>query len=65
MISNFPAEILLITLKHLNLAEIGQLAWTDKRMMQIVKRNAPTALGRMGIYSISIHPVQFKFVSIL
>lgn len=59
MLSNLPAELILITSQFLKYEDIERLAWTNRRMMQIVRRNLPIALeqkwsfGQLQIYSIT------------
>ena len=42
--SSLPAELIIMSCRYLNYGEIVNLAWTNRRMMHIVKRNYSTAL---------------------
>ena len=44
MISNLPAEIILMSLEYLPYDDVKRLACTNKRFFRIVKRNLPIAL---------------------
>ncbi|PAV89983.1 hypothetical protein WR25_06618 [Diploscapter pachys] len=44
MLANLPVEIILLICEYPEFKELGQLAWTNKRMMQIIKRYLPIVL---------------------
>lgn len=44
MVSSLPAELIIMSCRYLNYSEIVNLAWTSRRMMNIVRRNYSTAL---------------------
>ena len=44
MLANLPVEIVLLICEDFELNELGQLAWTNKRMMQVIKKYLPIAL---------------------
>ncbi|PAV59534.1 hypothetical protein WR25_23042 [Diploscapter pachys] len=51
MILNLPPELVLITIRHLSIADVKQLAWSNRRIMQIVRRNRPQALNEFWLTS--------------
>ena len=44
MLANLPVEIVLLICKYPEFKDLGQLAWTNKWMMQIIKKYLPIAL---------------------
>ena len=44
MLANLPVEIVLLICEYPEPKDLGQLAWTNKRMMQIIRRHLPIAL---------------------
>ncbi|PAV82525.1 hypothetical protein WR25_15892 [Diploscapter pachys] len=44
MLANLPVEIILLICEYPEFKDLGQLAWTNKRMMQIIKRHLSVAL---------------------
>ncbi|PAV59306.1 hypothetical protein WR25_13891 [Diploscapter pachys] len=44
MLNSFPAELIMMSVDYLTFEEAETLAWTNKRMMNIVRRNLPQAL---------------------
>ncbi|PAV83944.1 hypothetical protein WR25_02127 [Diploscapter pachys] len=46
MLANLPVEIILLICQYPEFKELGQLARTSNRMMQIVKKHLPMALER-------------------
>ncbi|PAV74148.1 hypothetical protein WR25_16488 [Diploscapter pachys] len=44
MLANLPVEIILLICEYPELKDLGQLAWTNNRMMQIIKKHLPIAL---------------------
>ncbi|PAV82797.1 hypothetical protein WR25_25494 [Diploscapter pachys] len=44
MLANLPVEIILLICEYPEFKDLGQLAWTNKRMMQIIKKYLPIAL---------------------
>ena len=50
MLANLPVEIMLLICKYPELKDLGQLAWTNKRMMQIIKKHLPIALERKFLF---------------
>ncbi|PAV62195.1 hypothetical protein WR25_16994 [Diploscapter pachys] len=44
MLANLPVEIILLICEYPEFKDLGQLAWTNKRIMQIIKRHLPIAL---------------------
>ncbi|PAV89570.1 hypothetical protein WR25_01787 [Diploscapter pachys] len=44
MLNSFPAELIMMSVGYLTFEETETLAWTNKRMMNIVRRNLPQAL---------------------
>ncbi|PAV90428.1 hypothetical protein WR25_17053 [Diploscapter pachys] len=50
MLANLPVEIILLICQYPEFKELGQLAWTNKRMMRIIKRYLPTALERKILF---------------
>ena len=59
MLSNFPVEIILMSLDYLKFEEIEALAWTSKRIMSIVRRNIPMALQpKVLVNHLTISPLE-------
>ena len=50
MLANLPVEIILLICEYPEFKDLGQLAWTNKRMMQIIKKYLPTALERETLF---------------
>ncbi|PAV59937.1 hypothetical protein WR25_17394 [Diploscapter pachys] len=46
MLANLPVEVILLICEYPEFKDLGQLAWTNKRMMQIIKKHLPTALDK-------------------
>ena len=44
MLANLPVEIILLIYEYPELKDLEQLAWTNKRMMQIIKKHLPITL---------------------
>ncbi|PAV90177.1 hypothetical protein WR25_17229 [Diploscapter pachys] len=44
MLANLPVELILLICEYPEFKDLGQLAWTNKRMMQIIKKYLPTVL---------------------
>ncbi|PAV79238.1 hypothetical protein WR25_05963 [Diploscapter pachys] len=44
MLANLPVEIILLICKYPEFKDLGQLAWTTKRMMHIIKKYRPIVL---------------------
>ncbi|PAV85413.1 hypothetical protein WR25_07857 [Diploscapter pachys] len=44
MLANLPVEIILLICEYPEFKDLGQLAWTNNRMMQIIKKHLPIAL---------------------
>ncbi|PAV64371.1 hypothetical protein WR25_20503 [Diploscapter pachys] len=44
MLAKLPVEIILLICEYPEFTDLGQLAWTNKRMMQIMKKYLPIAL---------------------
>ena len=44
MLANLPVEIILLICQYPEFKDLGQLAWTNKRMMRIIKKYLPKAL---------------------
>ncbi|PAV90739.1 hypothetical protein WR25_10443 [Diploscapter pachys] len=44
MLANLPVEIILLICQYPEFKDLGQLAWTNKRMMQIIRKYLPIAL---------------------
>ncbi|PAV73055.1 hypothetical protein WR25_13471 [Diploscapter pachys] len=44
MLANLPVEIILLVCQYPEFKDLGQLAWTNKRMMRIIKKYLPIAL---------------------
>lgn len=64
MINNLPSEIVLKICHHVNFEEVYQLAWANRKMMNIVRRNVPMALMPvLDMSSITISPISHKTVS--
>ncbi|PAV87614.1 hypothetical protein WR25_06817 [Diploscapter pachys] len=61
MINNLPSEIVLKICHHVDFEEVYQLAWTNRKMMSIVRRNVPMALMPvLDMSSINISPISHK-----
>ena len=59
MINNLATELVLTITEFLNFYDVEQLAWINRRFMQIVKRNFPLALEpKIRISSITFSQVQ-------
>ena len=55
MISYLPAELIVMTCEYLPFESTERLAWVNRRLMQIVRRNVPLALqGRLQIRTMEI-----------
>ncbi|PAV61080.1 hypothetical protein WR25_25328 [Diploscapter pachys] len=50
MLANLPVEIVLLICQYPEFKDLGQLAWTNKRMMQILKKYLPMALERRILF---------------
>ncbi|PAV57168.1 hypothetical protein WR25_14063 [Diploscapter pachys] len=50
MLANLPVEIILFICEYPESKDLGQLAWTNRRMMQIIKKYLPTALDRRILF---------------
>ncbi|PAV59137.1 hypothetical protein WR25_10809 [Diploscapter pachys] len=50
MLAKLPVEIILLICEYPEFKDLGQLAWTNKRMMQIIKRYLPAALERRTLF---------------
>ncbi|PAV71843.1 hypothetical protein WR25_12467 [Diploscapter pachys] len=50
MLANLPVEIILLICEYPEFKDLGQLAWTNKRTMQIIKRHLPMALERKTLF---------------
>ncbi|PAV58678.1 hypothetical protein WR25_10060 [Diploscapter pachys] len=46
MLAKLPVELILLICQYPEFKDLGQLAWTNKRMMQIIKKYLPMALER-------------------
>ncbi|PAV62249.1 hypothetical protein WR25_25033 [Diploscapter pachys] len=44
MLAKLPVELILLICEYPEFKDLGQLAWTNKRMMRIIKRYLPIAL---------------------
>ncbi|PAV55929.1 hypothetical protein WR25_06046 [Diploscapter pachys] len=63
MLANLPVEIILLICKYPESKDLGQLAWTNKRMMQIIKRHLPTVLERKALFYCPDPPEWRKYAS--
>ena len=52
MFANLPVEIILLICEYPEFKDLGQLAWANKRMMQIIKKYLPTVfvLDRKALF---------------
>ena len=50
MLANLPVEIILLICQYPEFKDLGQLAWTNKRMMQIIKRYLPKKLKKIILF---------------
>ncbi|PAV85222.1 hypothetical protein WR25_04181 [Diploscapter pachys] len=50
MLVNLSVEIILLICKYPEFKDLGQLAWTNKRMMQIIRKHLPKALERKILF---------------
>ncbi|PAV85455.1 hypothetical protein WR25_07000 [Diploscapter pachys] len=53
MLANLPVELILLICEYPELEDLRQLAWTNKRMMRIIKKYLPIVLvlgGRILFY---------------
>ncbi|PAV55983.1 hypothetical protein WR25_14352 [Diploscapter pachys] len=50
MLANLPVEMILLICEYPEFKDLGQLAWTNKRMMQIFKKYRPMALERKTLF---------------
>ena len=50
MLANIPDGIILLICEYPEFKDLGQLAWTNKRMMQIIKRYLPIAIERKTLF---------------
>ncbi|PAV62824.1 hypothetical protein WR25_17845 [Diploscapter pachys] len=50
MLANFPVEIILLICQYPEFKDLGQLAWTNNRMMRIIKKYLPIALERKFLF---------------
>ncbi|PAV85815.1 hypothetical protein WR25_02492 [Diploscapter pachys] len=50
MLANLPVETILLICEYPESEDLGQLAWTNKRIMQIIKKYLPTALERRILF---------------
>ena len=46
MLAKLPVEIVLLICEYPELKDLGQLAWTNKRIMQIIRKYLPKALEK-------------------
>ena len=67
MMQNLPPELILSSLRYLNFDDVNKVAWINRRMMQIVRRNLPMALEpKIVAKTIVIQPSDpEKFVRVL
>ncbi|PAV62024.1 hypothetical protein WR25_00544 [Diploscapter pachys] len=57
MLSGLPTELIIMSCQYLSFRDVDELAYTTKRMMQIVKRNVPLALQpRIELKNMAIYP---------
>ncbi|PAV64343.1 hypothetical protein WR25_20481 [Diploscapter pachys] len=57
MLSGLPTELIIMSCQYLSFKDVDELAYTTKRMMQIVKRNVPLALQpRIEMKNMAIYP---------
>ncbi|PAV62025.1 hypothetical protein WR25_00545 isoform A [Diploscapter pachys] len=57
MLSGLPTELIIMSCQYLSFRDVDELAYTTKRMMQIVKRNVPLALQpRIEMKNMAIYP---------
>ncbi|PAV89809.1 hypothetical protein WR25_21631, partial [Diploscapter pachys] len=50
MLANLPVEIILSICEYPEFKDLGQLAWANKRTMQIIKKHLPMALERRNLF---------------
>ncbi|PAV56686.1 hypothetical protein WR25_24107 [Diploscapter pachys] len=50
MLANLPVEIILLICEYPEFKDLGQLAWSNNRMMRIIKRYLPIALERKTLF---------------
>ena len=50
MLANLPVEIILLICQYPEFKDLGQLAWTNNRMMKIIKKYLPKALKRKTLF---------------
>ncbi|PAV59489.1 hypothetical protein WR25_24745 [Diploscapter pachys] len=50
MLANLPVEMILLICEYPELKDLGQFAWTNKRMMRIIRRYLPKALERKILF---------------
>ncbi|PAV60482.1 hypothetical protein WR25_10607 [Diploscapter pachys] len=50
MLANLPVEVILLICEYPGSKELRQLAWTNKRMMQIIKEHLPIVLERRILF---------------
>ncbi|PAV85416.1 hypothetical protein WR25_07860 [Diploscapter pachys] len=50
MLASLPVEIILLICQYPKFKDLGQLAWTNKRVMQIIKKYLPIALERKTLF---------------
>ena len=64
MLYELPAELIIMTFEYLPYPAVHELAWTNRRMMQIVRHNLPSALQpAISIKAIEITPIYEHNVS--
>ncbi|PAV56581.1 hypothetical protein WR25_05887 [Diploscapter pachys] len=65
MLANLPVEIILLICEYPEFKELGQLAWTNNRIMRIIKRYLPTALERRTLFYRPDPPEWRKWASVV
>ena len=50
MLANLPVEMILLICEYPESKDLGQLAWTNNRMMKIIRRYLPIVLERKSLF---------------
>lgn len=50
MLANLPVEIILLICEYPEFKELGQLAWTNRRMMKIIRKYLPTTFKKKLLF---------------
>ncbi|PAV88953.1 hypothetical protein WR25_24387 [Diploscapter pachys] len=64
MLANLPVETILLICQYPEFKDLGQLAWTNKRMMQIIRIYLPIALERKTLFYRPNPPEWRKYASV-